>query len=189
MRLKVLAGVLAAEDMPDILQCHLMDMTYFQTMARYNRWMNGKIYEICAQMSDEERKLDRGAPFKSIHGVLNHLLLCDRAWLGRFTKQPFAATGLDQELFSDFGELRRERAMTDDAIDAWLTTLTPEVLSGNLTFTPMSIPVERTVPMTKTLQHFFNHQTHHRGQITAMIEQAGYDCGVTDLLQMPETGK
>ena len=163
-----------------------MDTTYFQTMARYNRWMNEKVYAICAEMSDEERKLDRGAPFKSIHGVLNHLLLTDRVWLGRFTGKPFPAQSLDQELYSDFEELRHERANTDDAIDAWLATLTPEVLSGNLTFTRMSVPGERTVSMRKTVQHIFNHQTHHRGQITAMIEQAGYDCGVTDLLQMPD---
>jgi uncharacterized damage-inducible protein DinB len=148
--------------------------------------MNEKVYTICAGMSDQERKLDRGAPFKSIHGVLNHLLLADSVWLGRFTGQPFHAQSLDQELFPDFEDLRRERVQTDDAIDAWLATVDEKVLSGNLTFTPMSVPVERTVPMRKTVLHFFNHQTHHRGQITALIEQAGYDCGVTDLLQMPD---
>jgi uncharacterized damage-inducible protein DinB len=157
---------------------------YLRRLAQYNRWMNEKLYAVCETMTDEERKQQRGAPFGSMHGVLNHLLLADRVWLGRVFGTPFVVTGLDQELYSDFAELRRERAATDDEIEKWIASLTEEKLAGNLTFTPMSIPVERTVPLWAVVQHMFNHQTHHRGQLTAMIEQAGYDCGVTDILAL-----
>lgn len=164
-----------------------MNTIYFQTMARYNRWMNGNIYNICEQITDEERKQNRGAPFRSIHGVLNHLLLADRIWLGRFLQQPFTATSLDEELYADFDELHRERSLTDDVIDGWVASLTEKALAAPLMFTPISNPQPRTFPLQHCVLHFFNHQTHHRGQVTAMIEQAGYDCGVTDLLVMPVT--
>jgi uncharacterized damage-inducible protein DinB len=162
-----------------------MIIEYLRRLAQYNRWMNEKLYAICETMTDEERKRDRGAPFRSIHGVLNHLLLADRVWLGRYSGNPFPATALDQELYSSFDELKRERAITDAAIEAWLETFDEEKLAGNLTFTGMSNPVERTVPNWTVVQHVFNHQTHHRGQLTALIEQAGYDCGVTDIMMLP----
>src|ERR1700682_4507476 len=98
-------------------------------MARYNEWMNGRLYDASAKLSDEVRKEDMGAFFKSIHGTLNHLLLADRIWMGRFTGPPFAVTSLAQELFSDFDELRKERAATDRAITGWAAKLTDAVLS------------------------------------------------------------
>src|SRR5687768_12957653 len=115
----------------------------FRTLARYNRWMNERLYAVCEEIPDDERKQDRGAFFKSVHGILNHLLLADRIWLGRFTQVPFRPTSLDQELYSDFDELRRERAKTDDDIDAWVTALTEEALSGNLRYTSIVNPEER----------------------------------------------
>ena len=45
-------------------------------------------------------------------------------------------------------------------------------------------PISRTVPLDQLLAHLFNHQTHHRGQLTTLLDQMGYDYGVTDLLAM-----
>src|SRR5206468_13134145 len=99
---------------------------HYWTMARYNRLMNERLYAVAGKLSDEERKRDLGAFFRSVHGTLNHLLLADRAWLGRFTHdradlesldaegRPSYLTGeLDQELYAVFTVLRRERAQTD----------------------------------------------------------------------------
>lgn len=58
-------------------------------MAAYNQWMNERLYAVCANLSDADRRKDRGVFFKSIHGTLNHLLLADRIWLGRFSVNPF----------------------------------------------------------------------------------------------------
>ena len=61
-----------------------MTSEHARVMARYNRWMNDKLYAVAEKLGDEERKKDRGAFFGSIHRTLNHLLLADRVWLGRF---------------------------------------------------------------------------------------------------------
>lgn len=125
-------------------------------MARYNRWMNEKLYEVCAAMPDETRKRETGAPFHSISGIFNHLLLTDRVWLGRFTGRPFHATSLDQLLYADFEELRKQRKATDEEIRSWALSLTEEVLCASFTFTPMSNPTPRTQPMWICVLHLFN---------------------------------
>jgi uncharacterized damage-inducible protein DinB len=161
---------------------------YARTMARYNRWMNERIYAGCASIPDGERKRDRGAFFRSIHGTLNHLLLGDRVWLGRFTGAPVAFASLDQELYADFDALRRERTVTDDAIDAWVATLTETKLAAPFAFTAISRPGEHRYPLWHVVVHFFNHETHHRGQVTTLMKQCGVDPGVTDLLWLPGVG-
>jgi uncharacterized damage-inducible protein DinB len=135
-------------------------------------------------MPDELRKEDKGAWFRSMHGTLNHLLLADLVWLGRFIGQPFVPTSLAQELYSDFDELRREREKTDADLQAWLDTLTPEKLAAPFTYVNFQ-GTEATFYLWVLLAHLFNHQTHHRGQLTTLMEQSGYDSGVTDLPLMP----
>jgi uncharacterized damage-inducible protein DinB len=110
--------------------------------ARYNRWMNAKVYAAAARLSDEERKRDRGAFFGSIHRTMNHILVADRIWLGRLAGRVPAAgfmvdgiESLDQELASDFDALRRERDTTDAAIDALVETFTAEKLAGMFSLT------------------------------------------------------
>ncbi len=158
---------------------------YARTMARYNRWMNDRLYALCAELGDAERKRDAGAFFKSIHGTLNHLLLGDRVWMGRFLGKPFAVTSLAQELHSDFAELRSQRAATDDAIAQWAGSLRPEDFQRDLVYTSIVNPAERRLPMWIAVTHFFNHQTHHRGQLTTLLSQRGIDPGVTDLIWLP----
>jgi uncharacterized damage-inducible protein DinB len=160
----------------------MMSPEYARTMARYNEWMNGRVYDASAKLSDEQRKEDMGAFFKSIHGTLNHLLLADRIWMGRFIGRPITVASLAQELHSDFVELRRQRAATDHAIAEWAEGLTDEVLSGELSYTSIVNPQPRKSPMWIAVTHFFNHQTHHRGQLTTLLMQRGIDPGVTDLI-------
>ncbi len=163
----------------------MITVDYARTMSAYNRWMNERLYATCDALSDEERKSDRGAFFRSIHGTLNHILLADRVWLGRFTNQPFVIKGLDQELYSDFAELSVERQLTDSAIAVWADGLTEQALTSPLTYNGKSSK-SGTYPLWVAVTHLFNHQTHHRGQITTLLSQAGLDMGVTDLLRLPE---
>jgi uncharacterized damage-inducible protein DinB len=116
---------------------------------------------------------------------LNHLLLADKVWLGRFMNQPFHVTGLDQELFADFPALRHARAETDQLTLDWTAGLTEAELSGELRYRSISSPAERRSPLWIAVAHFFNHQTHHRGQLTAALSQLGKDYGVTDLVNSP----
>lgn len=163
-----------------------MTPEHSRLMARYNRWMNEKLYTLCAGLSDGERKKDRGAFFRSIHGTLNHLLLGDRIWLGRFLGPPFQVESLAQELYSDFDALRNERRRTDDEIDAFVAGLTSEKLAARFTYRSWVNPQERSAPLWILTTHLFNHQTHHRGQLTTLLSQCGLDPGVTDLMWLPD---
>ena len=165
-----------------------METAFFARMARYNRWMNGRLMAICSELPDAERKRDRSAPFGSIHGLWNHVLVADRLWLARFKGAPAPYSRLNEEVCTDWNELKRQRAQTDDAIDALVESLDEEKLASTLHFASLSHPVPRELPLWVAVQHLFNHQTHHRGQITALMEQAGLDCGVTDLAAMPDAG-
>jgi uncharacterized damage-inducible protein DinB len=157
-----------------------------RTLAAYNRWMNERLYTLCAELPDAERKRDRFAFFRSIHGTLNHLLLGDRIWLGRFTGVPFGVTSLDQELHADFAELRAERERADREITRFVAELAPGAFERTLHYTSLVNPAPRSLPFWLALTHFFNHQTHHRGQLTTLLVQAGVDPGVTDLIWLPE---
>lgn len=158
---------------------------YVVTMARYNAWMNESLYRVCAEMADAERKQDRGGFFKSIHGVLNHLVLVDIYWLGWFTGNPPDFPSLDAELYADFDELRAERVRMDAEIERWAAGLTEEQLAGDVVFRSMTLKVDRKLSLWHAVIHYFNHQTHHRGQATTLLTQAGKDIGVTDLHRMP----
>jgi uncharacterized damage-inducible protein DinB len=160
-------------------------MNYYTVMANYNEWMNQKLYALCADLSDTERQLDRGAFFKSIHGTLNHILIGDLMWLGRFTLPQFAGKVSD-ELYSDFSELRAERERLDRTIVTWVQNLTPDWLEQPLTYTSAIDRKTRTLPRWLLLTHMFNHQTHHRGQLTTLLSQMGLDPGVTDIPWMIE---
>lgn len=146
----------------------------YRVMAAYNRQVNRQFYAACASLTEAELKQDRRVFFTSIHGTLNHLLLVDRLWLGGFTDEPVAFGSLDEELYADFDELRAERERTDDDIVTWADTLTPAKLEA-----PMNNRL--TFPMWLAVTHFFNHQTHHRGQVSALLGQCGLDYGVTDI--------
>jgi uncharacterized damage-inducible protein DinB len=101
------------------------------------------------------------------------------------TRFPIAITSLAHELYGDFDELRRERTLTDQQIDDWVSILGEADFEKQLTFVPATSPQERTLPLALCIVHLFNHQTHHRGQLTTLLEQAGCDFGVTDLPMMP----
>lgn len=172
-----------------MLRSRAMTPEVVRALARYNRWMNAKVYAAAEILGDAERKRDRGAFFRSIHGTLNHLLVADRIWLGRLhgvaPPDGCLAAGvraLDQELFADFTELRGDRARRDDEIDAWAATLTAHSFAQPLRYVAGGRP--RELPLWWVVTHMFNHQTHHRGQITTLLSQAGQDPGSTDLLAM-----
>ena len=157
-----------------------------RTLGAYNRWMNERLYALCAELPDEERKRERGAFFRSIHGTLDHLLVADRLWLSRFTGTPFVVASLDQELYAAFAELKSERERTDGDITRWVDSLTLADFEGTLRYTSFVSPAPRSHPFWAALTHFFDHQAHHRGQLTTLLVQAGVDPGVTDLIWLPE---
>jgi uncharacterized damage-inducible protein DinB len=167
----------------------MIDAAYCQLLARYNRWMNERLYAAAAQMPDAERKRDRGAFFGSIHRTLNHLVWADRVWLSRFLQQPYAAPGYGTDLYEDFRELAREREITDTEILSWAGQVTSDWLAGTLEYTRKADGRTVRVAAWVLATHLFNHSTHHRGQVTTLLKQAGVDPGVTDLPWMPGVSK
>ncbi len=164
-------------------------------MAHYNQWMNRKVYDAAGTLTDEELALDRKAFFGSILGTLNHLMLGDTVWLKRFAEHPadFSAlvplrtiatpADLKQLAFANLGELSAHRTWLDQLIVDWANSLHESHLDQRLRYHNMrGVGAEK--PFFGLLVHFFNHQTHHRGQVTTLLTQAGVDVGTTDLLAL-----
>ena len=162
---------------------------YARTMAAYNRWQNESIYGGADRLTDAQRKEPRGAFFGSIHGTLNHLLWGDRAWMARFDKSIPPPTGRrpakSTTQHADWDELKEARAAFDEVIIDWASKLDPSWLEGDLTYYSTAAGREITRPVGYLVTHFFNHQTHHRGQVHCLLTQLGVKPGDTDLPFMP----
>lgn len=160
---------------------------YARTMARYNRWQNESLYREALKLSDAERRQDRGAFFGSIHGTLNHIYWGDRMWLSRFgvVDRPRAPNGkASVDEFPRFEDLAAARPILDDRIIAWADALTPEALAADLKWWSGLQQKEMSKPAALAIAHIFNHQTHHRGQVHAMLTAAGMKPDDTDVIFM-----
>jgi len=164
------------------------DVSLQQTFARYNSWMNERLLASCSVLRDDARRKPLSVPFGSLHGLWNHLLIADNLWMSRFenTPLPFEFRGLDMELCADWNDLREQRRVLDERISRFAQGLNEQRLGSILQWIPATNPTPRELPFSLVLAHFWNHQTHHRGQITGVMELLGLDCGVTDLLALPD---
>ena len=156
-------------------------MSRYVTFAGYNAWCNARLYDAAAKVSDAEYRRDRGAFFKSLHGTLNHLLLGDVIWMQRFTGKGTLPKALDETLHDDFATLRAERRAMDDRISRYVGALSEADLARPIRYRTFVNPVDIEQVLAPALDHFFNHQTHHRGQAHAMITAVGEQTGDTDL--------
>jgi uncharacterized damage-inducible protein DinB len=146
-------------------------LSWFRRLARYNRIANERLYEACASLDDTEYRRAREVSFGSIHALLNHLLLSDRIWMARFEGGSGATPPLDTVLFDQFTELRAARAREDGRIEEFFGAATDAFFSGRIKYVN-SKGQQRADDPALAAGHFFNHQTHHRGQIHAMLAQA-----------------
>ena len=164
-------------------------------MADYNQWMNQKVYDAASHLTDAQLLEDRRAFFGSILGTLNHLALGDTVWLKRFAQHPagylalvpLEAVAMPSDLkhlaFADLRTLAAYRVWLDQLIIDWVNTLQAPELDQRLHYHNMR-GVAANKDFSSLLLHFFNHQTHHRGQVTTLLSQAGVDVGDTDLLAL-----
>jgi uncharacterized damage-inducible protein DinB len=164
-------------------------------IAEYNQWMNAKLYEAAMTLPDHELVADRKAFFGSILGTLNHLVLVDILWLKRFANhsanypalEPVrllpTPPNLDQLLFPDLKSLSKQRKLLDAAIIEWTKSISEGDLDSSLGYlTTKGVAAQKN--FFSLILHFFNHQTHHRGQATTLLTQAGVDVRVTDLVAL-----
>jgi uncharacterized damage-inducible protein DinB len=140
--------------------------------SHYNAWANSRIYDAAARLSNEQYRADRGAFFKSVHGTLNHLLVTDRIWMKRFTGEGEAPDRLDAIVFETLEELCAAREAEDRRINQWVEGLDDRRIAGTIKYRRVSSPEEFEQQLSLALAHWFNHQTHHRGQVHVLLTQA-----------------
>ncbi len=167
----------------------MISTAYIRTMAAYNAEMNRRLYGAAARLSDGERRQPRGAFWGTIHGTLNHLLWGDQQWMSRFDNwpKPEVAIKASAGLIDDFAALREARERVDAGISRWAAKVDDAWLAEDLIWFSGAANREIRAPLGLLVTHFFNHQTHHRGQVHAMLTAAGQETGDTDLfLIIPE---
>ena len=158
----------------------MLQRDYFATLGRYHIWADRRLLESLEPISDVDYHADQGLFFRSIHRTLNHLLLVDLLWHGRLTGNPFAVSGLDQELVKERGRLTDELLRQANVLHDLITEL-DESRIGAVNAYLDSEGNRRESPLALQLGHAFNHATHHRGQITAVITRLGHPSPVLDL--------
>jgi uncharacterized damage-inducible protein DinB len=156
---------------------------YVRLMAQYNQQMNRRLYAAAARLTDDERKADRGAFWHSIHGTLTHTLWGDTQWMSRFDAWPKPEFGIKQSagMVGDFATLQARRETADDAITAWADRVDDAWFAEDLVWFSGAAGKEMQRRKGPLVMHFFNHQTHHRGQAHALLTACGQDTGDTDL--------
>ena len=168
----------------------MIDPGYCRVMVRYNSWQNSQLAECLADLPAEELTRERGAFFGSILATLNHLLWADLMWMSRFDGWDKPATGIagSTTLCPTLATWSAERYRTDRRLTFWAERLRAVDLAGDLTWFSGATGAEMARPMALCVTHMFNHQTHHRGQIHAMITGSGAKAPVSDLAFMPDEG-
>lgn len=154
---------------------------YLLSLAAYHVWAFETLYAALVPLSDAQYREDRGLFFGSIHRTLNHLLLADRVWFGRFSGAPYSVPSLAHELESD--RARLEAALLENAPrwQDWIAAQSEARLDGMLDYSNISGTMFRN-PLTLVLLHVFNHGTHHRGQISAAISALGHAVPEMDII-------
>ena len=146
--------------------------THLRAMAAYNRWANRRLYAAVAALPDEDYRRPAGAYFNSLHGTLNHLLVTDRNWMARFEGTGEAQNKLNAILFERLEDLRAAREREDERIIRHVAGLSAAELDADLEYATTSGKPQRQ-PRWEAVVHFFNHQTHHRGQAHAVLTRLG----------------
>jgi len=155
---------------------------YWQMLAGYNGWVNERLYATAAQLPDEDYRADKGAFFKSVQGTLNHLLVGDLVWMRRFTGEGRVPEALDAILHDSLPALRDARRDLDTRISRFIAGLDEAALMQTIRYRPMTALGEVEQDLASALGHFFNHQTHHRGQVHALLTGFGLSVPAFDLL-------
>jgi len=164
----------------------MISVDYVRRMALYNRWQNENLYVAADRLTDEERHRERGAFFGSIHRTMCHLLWADQTWMSRFSDMPPPVPLADLvAMHGEWKSLKSRRIDLDAETMRWAEGLAADWLAGVQTYFSPSLGRETSQSRWIFVSHFFNHQTHHRGQVHCMLTQAGMKLGDTDLPMMP----
>jgi len=165
----------------------MISAKYCRTMARYNTWQNNSLVNAADGLENSDRWKDRGAFFQSIAATLNHVYWADALILQRLKGNQRPEKTIEHSLTnpSDWNDFKLLRSQRDDEIEQWAAQLVDAELNGMVAWYPGdgSIRIERSKAICAT--ELFNHQTHHRGQVHAMLTAAGAEPEPTNLSMLP----
>jgi uncharacterized damage-inducible protein DinB len=171
-----------------------MDVTLrdrFARLALYNQRANAEMIAALSSVTDRVRKRDLGSWFGSIHGILNHVIVCDINWLRRFralspespalTDPQLDPPGLswDDDLHADFESFARHRALVDALARRWFDEL-PQARYGETFAYRDSKGGARSAVACDAFDFFFVHQVHHRGQVAQILDTLGVATNFAD---------
>ena len=126
-----------------------------------------------------------GSYFKSIMGLLNHNLVSTLVYLNRYRHSfsfpslehpamDFTNPGFGKPLHHDLAELQKHQQDADRVFIALTGELTDEVLEREIVYTDLKGNEIRR-PLWQALLQLFNHQTHHRGQVSQILDSLKID--------------
>ncbi|MFD0979922.1 DinB family protein [Tropicimonas aquimaris] len=166
----------------------MISVDYARELACYNRWQNSAVIACCEALDESELTRERGAFFGSIFATLNHLLWADRMWMSRIADWVRPEGGIAESviLCPTLAAWKTDRMRADGRLELWARELRPAALRGELRWTSGTTGRQMSRPVATCVAHMFNHQTHHRGQVHAMLTAAGAQPAATDLVFMPE---
>jgi uncharacterized damage-inducible protein DinB len=156
----------------------------FQNLARYNERANHEMYQILSVLTAGARKQEAGSWFGSIHGILNHLIVCDINWLKRYRALSPESPVLtdprldppnlswDHDLHDSFTGLRDDRIIVDERIRAWFEEF-PASRYDEVFEYQDSKGSRQQAMAGAAFEFLFLHQTHHRGQISQILDTMG----------------
>ncbi len=165
----------------------MITQEHCHNMARYNRWQNQSLFGAADGISDEARRLDRGAFFGLIHRTLNHLLWADVSWMSRFDDWSPPDVYFDDapDWIGEWTDMQARRVDVDARIYEWSQRVATDDLMQKIHWIHRESGKDVEAVFGYAVNHMFNHQTHHRGQANAMVTAAGGVPRVTDFFMMP----
>lgn len=177
----------------------MLILDHLRILARYNQAMNEKIYATARRLPETALEADKGAFFGSIMGTLNHMVVTDICWLKRFRAHPAkmsALEPLDEIPWPDWYNttmaatlegLHAKRQNLDEIIINWAEQLQDADMEHPLEYKNMQ-GKEFCKPFGHLALHLFNHQIHHRGQVTTLLSQEGIHVEGTGVLPFVPDG-
>lgn len=159
---------------------------YARHMARYNAWQNQWMFQAADTLTPAQRAEDRGGFWGGIQTTLSHLMWGDGLWIARFDGGDAPTLAMAESTTYDWATLMAERPLLDARIAAWAWMTDDSDFTGQVTWFSYAAGREMSRPLSESVIHFFNHQTHHRGQVHAMLTHFGVKTADTDLPFMPD---
>lgn len=161
---------------------------YIHEMADYARWQNDNVYKCCDDIGAQERMRHRGMFFGSIHNTLDHVCVVNRSILTFLNGALPDRNPPGRTLWPDWEELKSIRVRQDEILSALAYEWTEDWLAEKTTKSDPEGDDLPAIPRWVMVVQLFNHQTHHRSQVTSALNSMGLDYGATDIPWRPGAG-